>query len=96
MDHKINCIVCSKELDNMEYEVRNGVPVEVHPMGGLHFRTYGHYGSVIFDPLGTGEYLDLAICDLCVMKNLNKIRGTGKKELEDNVDMLVDAAERHG
>jgi hypothetical protein len=94
--NKIPCIVCGKELDNMEYEVHDDVLVEVHPMGGLHFRTYGHYGSVIFDPLGTGEYLDLAICDLCVMKNLNKIRGTGKKELEDNVDMLVDAAERHG
>jgi hypothetical protein len=94
--NKIPCFVCDKELDNMEYEVRDSVPVEVHPMGGLSFRTYGHYGSVIFDPLGTGEYLDLAICDLCVMKNLDKIRGTGKQELEDNVDMLVDAAERHG
>lgn len=94
--NKIPCIVCSKELDNMEYEVHDGVLVEVHPMDGLHFRTYGHYGSVIFDPLGTGEYLDLAICDLCAMKNLDKIRGTGKKELEDNVNMLVDAAERHG
>lgn len=93
---KIPCLACGKELDNLQYEMRDGKPVEVHPMGGLHFRTYGHYGSVIFDPMGTGEYLDVAICDLCIMKNLDKVRGTGKKDLEDNVDILVDAAERHG
>jgi hypothetical protein len=81
----------------MEYTTRStDTKVEVHPMGGLHFRTYGHYGSSIFDPLGTSEYLDLAICDLCIMKNLDKVRGTGKKDLEDNVDMLIDTMERHG
>lgn len=93
--NKIPCIVCSKELDNMEYEMRDH-KVEVHPMGGLHFKTYGHYGSVIFDPLGTGEYLDIAICDLCIMKNLDAVRGTGKEDLENNVDILIDAADRHG
>lgn len=92
---KIPCIVCSKELDNMEYDMKDK-KVEVHPMGGLHFRTYGHYGSVIFDPMGTGEYLDIAICDLCIMKNLDAVKGMGKQDLLDNVDMLVDAAERHG
>ena len=94
--NKIECIACSKELDNLEYKDRKGKPIEVHPMGGLHFRTYGHYGSVIFDPMGTGESLDIAICDLCIMKNLYKVRGTGKQDLEENVDVLVDACERHG
>jgi hypothetical protein len=95
-ENKMPCLACGKELDNLQYEMRDGKPVEVHPMAGLHFRTYGDYGSVIFDPIGTGEYLDIAICDLCVMKNLDKVRGSGKKDLEDNVDILVDAAERHG
>jgi hypothetical protein len=93
----INCFVCDKELDNLEYESHiKGKMIEVHPMNGLHFSTSGHYGSLIFDPMGTGETLDIAICDLCIMKNLDKVRGTGKKELEDNVDILVDAVERHG
>jgi hypothetical protein len=92
---KIDCIACGEELDNLEYDMKDKI-VEVHPMGGLHFRTYGHYGSSIFDPMGTGEYLDLAICDLCIMKNLDKVRGTGKKDLEDNVDILIDTMERHG
>ena len=92
----IDCIACGKTLDNLQYEMRDGKQVEVHPMGGLHFRTYGHYGSTIFDPIGTGESLDVAICDLCIMKNLDKVRGTGKPDLESSVDMLVDAMERHG
>lgn len=96
-ENKIPCIVCSKELDNLEYIIRsNNKKVEVHPMGGLHFRTYGHYGSVIFDPMGTGEYLDVAICDYCIMKNLDKVRGTGKEDLDHDVDIIVDAMERHG
>jgi hypothetical protein len=94
--NKIPCIVCSEQLDNLQYEIQDGKQVEVHPMGGLAFRTYGHYGSTIFDPMGTGEYLDVAICDRCIMKNLDKIRGSGKEQLEEDIDMLVDAAERHG
>ena len=94
--NEIDCIACGKTLDNLQYEMRDGKQVEVHPMGGLHFCTYGHYGSTIFDPLGTGESLDVAICDLCIMKNLDKVRGTGKPNLENSVDMLVDAMERHG
>jgi hypothetical protein len=94
---KINCIACGKKLDNMQYKMSNGKPlVEVHPMNGLHFRTYGHYGSTIFDPMGTGEYLDVAICDVCIMKNLDNIRGIGKIDLQNNVDILLDALERHG
>ncbi len=92
---KIPCLACGKELDNLQYEMRDGKPVEVHPMGGLHFRTYGHYGSTVFDPM-TGTYLNIAICDLCIIKNLDKVRGNGKQELEYTVDILVDAAERNG
>jgi hypothetical protein len=80
-ENKIPCIVCTKELDNLEYEMRStGNMVEVHPMNGLHFRTYGHYGSTIFDPMD-GTCIDLAICDECIMSNLDKLRGTGLKDV---------------
>ena len=79
-ENKIHCLSCGKELDNLDYEMRDGKRVEVHPMNGLHFRTYGHYGSTAFDPMN-GTYLDVAICDQCIVKNLDKVRGNGKKEL---------------
>jgi hypothetical protein len=97
MDNKIPCIVCEKELDNLVYESSKRTHmIEVHPMGGLHFQTRGNYGSAIFDPVVTDERLDVAICDVCIMKNLDKVRGTGKKQLENDVDILLDALERHG
>lgn len=72
--NKVSCFVCDKELDNMEYD-----NVEIHPMDGLHFRTYGHYGSAIFDPMN-GSYLDIAICDKCVAERSEKVKGSGKKD----------------
>lgn len=33
--NEIDCIVCGKTLDNLQYEMRDGKQVEVHPMGGL-------------------------------------------------------------
>ncbi len=60
-------------------------------MDGLHFRTYGHYGSTIFDPMD-GTYLDVAICDECIMKNLKKVRGNGVNDLFNFANMM----ERHG
>lgn len=96
-DSKINCFVCKKEIDNWEYESQDKTSkVEVHPMDGLHFRSYGNYGSTIFDPVVGGNFLDIAICDVCIMKNLDDVRGSGKADLEDNVDMIVDACNRHG
>lgn len=95
-ENKINCLSCRNELDNLDYDIQDGKRVEVHPMNGLHFRTYGHYGSTIFDPMGTSEYLDIAICDVCVMKNIDSVRGTGKASLQETVNILVDALERHG
>mgnify|MGYP005848335273 CR=1 FL=1 len=81
----IDCIVCSKTLENWKY-THNEKVTEVHPMGGLHFLTYGHYGSTIFDPMGVAEQLDVAICDECIMKNLDKVRGSGKQGLVEHRD----------
>jgi hypothetical protein len=83
---KIGCLACGKELDNLEYTTRSkGTKIEVHPMGGLHFRTYGNYGSTVFDPMD-GTYLDIAICDVCVTKNIDKVRGNGVKSLRNAIE----------
>lgn len=80
----IQCIACGVELKNMAY-------VEVHPYDGLHFRTHGHYGSAVFDPMNA-HVLDIAICDLCIMNNLDRVRGTGVAELKENYEIYHDAA----
>jgi hypothetical protein len=88
IENTIPCIVCKTPLDNLEYESQNGSKVEVHPMYGLHFTSYGHYGSTIFDPMGTGEKLDIVICDKCLKDRMEHVyEGVNeeyKAELEAN------------
>jgi len=67
----LHCFVCKTKLENFEYE-----GVGVHPIGGLHFRTYGHYGSGLFDPMDDTS-LDIAICDRCVEINKKYLHGSG-------------------
>lgn len=88
MGNKISCIVCNHELKNLEWDEN----VEVHPYDGLHFRTYGNYGSAIFDPVMEPAHLDVAICDLCIMTNLDKVRGNGVQSLRDNFDLYNNEA----
>ena len=77
----INCFCCDKELQNMHYGSRlKDSYVYVHPMGGLHFQSFGHYGSTMFDPMD-GTSIDIAICDECIKLRRDKIRGNGKKSI---------------
>lgn len=60
---KHNCIVCAAEVDNWDavYPDKDAV----HPIGGTVFRTYGHYGSSVFDPMDA-SYLEIVVCDECL------------------------------
>lgn len=86
-DSTVICFCCDKQMNNWEYDspTRNGGNsyVRVHPMGGLHFETYGHYGSRVFDPMdGRGTKLDIAICDECIIAGVKKVYGTGRGDVE--------------
>jgi hypothetical protein len=79
----VECIVCNKRLDNTFAQEGN-----VQPMDGLRFRTYGHYGSTVFDPVTTGESLVIAVCDACILENHNRIYGNGAYEIIEIVETL--------
>lgn len=87
----ISCFSCDKKLKNWVYD-----SVEVHPQDGLHFSSNGHYGSTIFDPVGLDLSIEIAICDECIMRKLEHVRGSGKETLENEVGILLDALSRHG
>jgi hypothetical protein len=60
---KINCIKCHRELEH--WDVYPPEEQQMHPIGGTVFRTYGNYGSSVFDPMDA-TYLDISICDECL------------------------------
>jgi len=66
----VACIICKEILDNSF-----AMSGDIQPIGGLHFFTYGHYGSTYFDPMD-GSTLNLAICDDCVYQNIKYISKT--------------------
>jgi hypothetical protein len=66
----INCIVCDAEVDNWDAAYPETSTV-VHPIGGTVFRTYGHYGSSVFDPMDA-SYLEVVVCDPCLKDRLNR------------------------
>ena len=87
-DAKIDCFCCGKEMGNWIYETNrsDGTTsyVTVHPIGGLHFQTRGHYGSRVFDPMdGKGTTLDIAICDECLIEKVKRVHGTGRNHVHE-------------
>lgn len=88
INNTVECFCCGKTLDNWVYDCKRsdgGVThVTVHPMQGLHFQTYGHYGSSIFDPMdGKATTLDIAICDACLVDRVKRVHGTGKEYVHE-------------
>jgi hypothetical protein len=86
-DKMLNCIVCKDKVEQIDWST-----APIHPYNALHFVTHGHYGSAIFDPMSEPEQLDIVICDLCIMKNLNIIHGSGVEGLQQNAEIYTKAA----
>ena len=61
------CIKCEKELSLFDV---------MHPNDGVVFRARGNYGSTVFDPMD-GSYLEVLICDDCLIKHKSKFGGNG-------------------
>lgn len=92
---KLNCIVCSVELENWGYVYPN--KKVVHPIDGTVFRAYGNYGSTVFDPMDA-SYLDVVICDRCLTDRMDRAyKGVNEEyraELDANqVEMEKDLLE---
>lgn len=93
---KTNCIICETEVDNWDIAYPEGSNV-VHPIGGTAFRTYGHYGSTMFDPMDA-SFLEIVICDTCLKDRLHHtyegVNEQQRQEQEDRgaeMDELLDS-----
>lgn len=65
---KTNCIICKCEVENWDIAYPED-ETQVHPIDGTVFRTYGHYGSTVFDPMDA-SYLEVVFCDPCLKERL--------------------------
>lgn len=73
---KWTCFKCGKKMDPALANPMDLPWPDIPPCDGLVFRSYGNYGSTIFDPEGTFEderALEIAVCDECVKKHQRKV-----------------------
>jgi hypothetical protein len=66
------CIVCDKELENYVEEIASESIGVVY--GATIWRSYGNYGSTIYDPMSGDEFLEVCICDECLKKKHEKVQ----------------------
>jgi hypothetical protein len=55
-------VVCGKVLKNVFEDAQN------QPSDGVACTTHGNYGSTVWDPVLTGEFLEFNLCDECLVK----------------------------
>lgn len=66
------CFVCDKQLREEDVPVNENVEC----IGIIHdavvCRTYGNYGSTVFDPMNS-DFLEFYICDVCLINRRDKV-----------------------
>ena len=92
---KTNCIICAAEVENWDIAYPEDNP-QVHPIDGTVFRTYGHYGSTVFDPMDA-SYLEVVVCDKCLRNRMERtysgVNEQYRQELDDRraeMDAIID------
>lgn len=54
----VPCAVCGMELQGQEHSENQAVE-------GLYFRSFGAYGTTVFDPMD-GHFIEINVCDECL------------------------------
>ncbi len=56
------CIICGTALKNVWEDAEN------QPGDGVACITEGNYGSTVYDPVLSGEFLEFNVCDVCLVR----------------------------
>lgn len=56
------CFVCGKDLEHMHHFPQH----QCH--GAVIFQASGNYGSTVYDPMLSSQYLVINICDECLVE----------------------------
>lgn len=63
----LSCIVCGYQPE----KAYNGC-TDNQPYKATVFASTGHYGSTFFDPMTSGEFIEINICDECLNRAIDK------------------------
>lgn len=63
--NELKCIKCGtqpKPAFSDDHKIIN------HPHGATVFTTHGHYGSTVYDSINGNEYIEITVCDSCLVE----------------------------
>lgn len=63
----LGCIVCGKEPGSAFGDTEDD-RTHRQPYGATTFVSHGHYGSTVFDDIDSGAFLEINVCDDCLVK----------------------------
>jgi hypothetical protein len=87
-----NCIICETDVENWDIAYPENTKT-VHPIGGTAFRTYGHYGSTVFDPMDA-SFLEIVICCSCLKDRLHyTYKGVNEQYRQEQEDRRAEMDE---
>lgn len=74
MNEQRFCISCDKTLEKDPHGSDfTGQDVIPSIYGAVIFRGTGNYGSTVYDPMDGGHFLEVYLCDECILKKAEKI-----------------------
>ena len=86
----IHCFRCDKE---MKVERNEDGYMDFMLSNGLFFHASGNYGSTVYDPIriarSSREFLEIVICDDCIVKHQNNIDHVRVKSQRDKHEVAL-------
>ena len=62
----MRCFRCDEIIESIFEDIQQ-------PYAGTSFYSHGQYGSTVFDNPNDGSYLEIYICDACLIKHQRKV-----------------------
>lgn len=64
------CMVCGTVLESA---LPATIDTDNQPSDGTVFTSRGQYGSTVWDPMNDSDFIEITICDACLIKHKDRV-----------------------
>jgi len=88
------CICCDREVKFLCPELNCKTTSIGCPDDATVWRSWGNYGSTVYDPQNSNEFLELVLCDNCLKQKASKVRRKVHEQKETRLISVEPFVER--
>lgn len=94
------CFCCGKESKNVgglpaNVEINQPSEATTFETPSTGFLTHGHYGSTVFDPMDPKVWLEINICDDCLVERQDRVLHGTKLDNSFTVPVMYESWNRY-